>query len=248
MEKKIYTIIILPIASLVLLNVLLMENHLFAENTSKQLKVLKEIAGNMVRLPGGWFTMGNYLGEMDERPARQVKVEPFLISKYEVTQGQYEAIMGSNPSYFKGNPKLPVECVTWHDCQKFIDKLNTLVGKKVYRLPTEAEWEYACRAGTTTEFSFGDVVGYEVKPLSEYAWHKGNSNNKTHPVGQLKPNRWGLYDMHGNVWEWTQSKRFRGGGFNEYAAGLRSSKRGGLYFSDDYRGTNMGFRLAGEVK
>jgi formylglycine-generating enzyme required for sulfatase activity len=245
MKGKRYAII-LPIAFVVLLNVLLMKNHLFAQSTSKQVKVLKEIAANMVKLSGGWFVMGNDLGEMNEKPARRVKVEPFLINRYEVTQEQYETIMGSNPSYFKGNPKLPIECVNWSECQEFINKLNALGGKIIYRLPTGAEWEYACRAGTTTEFCFGDVVGYEVKPLGEYGWHRGNSNNKTHPVGQLKPNPWGLYDMHGNVWEWTQEEVKRGGGYNEYAAGLRSSVR--VWSGPESRSTSVGFRLAGKIR
>lgn len=245
MKGKKYTIILL-ITFVVLLNVLLIKNHLFAQITSKQVKVLKEITANMVKLPGGWFIMGNNLGEDNEKPARRVKVEPFLISRYEVTQEQYETIMGSNPSYFKGNPKLPVESINWSDCNKFIDKLNALGGKIIYRLPTEAEWEYACRAGTTTEFSFGDVEGYEVKPLGEYGWHRGNSNKKTHPVGKLKPNPLGLYDMHGNVWEWTQNNIMRGGGYSEYAAGLRSSTR--LFLGPEIRPPNTGFRLAGELK
>ena len=107
--------------------------------------------------------------------------------------------MGANPSGFKG-AKLPVERVSWDDCQEFIKRLNgkAEMGNWKARLPTEAQWEYACRAGTTTEYSFGDSEA----ALGDYAWFGGNSESKTHEVGQKKPNAWGLYDMHGNVWEW----------------------------------------------
>jgi formylglycine-generating enzyme required for sulfatase activity len=130
----------------------------------------------------------------------------FGMSKYEVTQAQYKAVVGTDPSHFKGDNN-PVETVSWHDavayCAKLTEKEKAAgrlpVGYE-YRLPTEAEWEYACRAGTTTVFSFGD----DESKLGEYAWYSNNSSNTTHPVGQKKPNRWGLYDMHGNVFEWCQ--------------------------------------------
>jgi formylglycine-generating enzyme required for sulfatase activity len=105
--------------------------------------------------------------------------------------------MGNNPSRFSGNPQNPVETINWFDAQEFCEKLSQLTGKN-YRLPTEAEWEYACRAGTKTRFSFGD----DKEQLGDYAWVDGNSNNTTHPVGEKRPNPWGIYDMHGNVWEW----------------------------------------------
>ncbi len=130
----------------------------------------------------------------------------FLMSKYEVTQAQYKAVMGNNPSWNKGDNN-PVTAVGWNDvvayCAKLTEKEKAAgrlpVGYE-YRLPTEAEWEYACRAGTTTRFSYGDDLDYSQ--LGEYAWYDANCAGTTHPVGQKKPNGWGLYDMHGNVWEW----------------------------------------------
>jgi formylglycine-generating enzyme required for sulfatase activity len=133
----------------------------------------------------------------NEKPIHEVIVLAFQIGKYPVTQAQYQAVMGNNPSRFSGNPQNPVETVTWFDAQKFCEELSKLTGNN-YRLPTEAEWEYACRAGTETRFSFGD----EENQLGDYAWFDGNSNNATHPVGEKRPNPWGIYDMHGNVWEW----------------------------------------------
>src|SRR5262249_24141391 len=153
------------------------------------------------RTPGGEFLMGSADGYGDERPVHTVRIsQPFYLGQYAVTQGQWQAVMGSNPSQFTGDPNRPVETVSWEDVQEFIRRLHAREGGATYRLPTEAEWEYAARAGSTTAYGFGD----DPRQLSEYAWYSENAGRQTHPVGQLKPNAWGLYDMHGNVWEWVQ--------------------------------------------
>ena len=147
----------------------------------------------MIRLPGGTFMMGSESDEalIDEKPVHQVTLSSFEIGKYEVTQAEWVSVMGSNPSYFKG-ARLPVEKLIFPDIQAYIQKLNEKTGKR-YRLPTEAEWEYACRAGTT-----GDRYG----DLDSIAWYSGNSGHLTHEVGGKAPNAFGLYDMLGNVYEW----------------------------------------------
>jgi formylglycine-generating enzyme required for sulfatase activity len=158
--------------------------------------ILPNFNPEMVDIPAGKFNMGSNENE-NEKPIHEVIVPAFQIGKYPVTQAQYQAVMGNNPSRFSGNPQNPVETINWFDAQEFCEKLSQLTGKN-YRLPTEAEWEYACRAGTKTRFSFGD----DKEQLGDYAWVDGNSNNTTHPVGEKRPNPWGIYDMHGNVWEW----------------------------------------------
>ncbi|MGH9801832.1 MAG: formylglycine-generating enzyme family protein, partial [Blastocatellia bacterium] len=140
-----------------------------------------------VRIPSGEFMMGSANGESNEKPVHRVRISRgFELGKYEVTQAQWGAVMENNVSYFKGN-KLPVERVSWDDVQEFIKKLNQTDSKYQYRLPTEAEWEYAARAGSSGKYSFGE----DKNQLGEYAWFYGNSGNTTHPVGEKKPNKWG---------------------------------------------------------
>lgn len=160
---------------------------------------VNSIGMEFMPIPAGTFVMGDKNGGSAEKPAHEVTISrPFYLGKYEVTQAQWEAVMGGNPSKTKG-PKHPVEQVSWKDAQEFIAKLNKMEGVNRYRLPTEAEWEYAARAGSTTQWCFGD----DLAELTRYAWFDKNSQDTSHPVGQKEPNAWGLHDMHGNVWEWT---------------------------------------------
>ena len=132
----------------------------------------------------------------------------FYLGKYEVTQGEWESVMGTTPwsgeSYVQEHPSHPAVYISWNDVQAFVEKLNDAAGSVVYRLPSEAEWEYACRAGTSTRWSFGD----DESQLTDYAWYRANARDVGerygHAVGTKLPNPWGLYDMHGNVWEWVQ--------------------------------------------
>ncbi len=202
----------------------------------------------MVLIRAGQFLMGSPDGEgrPDEQRQHRVRItKPFYLGKYPVTQQQWEAVMGSNPSHFKG-ANYPVENVSWNDCQHFLTRLNERAGdgRREFRLPTEAQWEYACRAGTTTRYSFGD----DADPLGRYAWYRENSRKSSRPVGRKHPNAWGLYDMHGNVWEWCadwyesgyyrnspvhdpvgrwgSSRVFRGGSWDDAAEDCRSATRG----------------------
>jgi len=153
----------------------------------------------MIAIPGETFRMGSNDYD-DEKPIHQVNIQPFYLGTYSVTQEQYQGIMGMNPSRFKG-AKRPVETVSWHNGVEFCKRLSQKTGKH-YRLPSEAEWEYACRAGTQTKYYFGD----DENQLDAYAWYSGSSKKETHPVGQKKPNQFGLYDMHGNVLEWCSDR------------------------------------------
>ena len=225
----------------------------------------------MVEIPGGTFMMGSPANEAergsDESPQHQVTVPSFSIGKYELTQAQYQAIMGSNPANFKGNNR-PVENVRWGDAVAFCEKLSQRTGKK-YRLPSEAEWEYACRAGTTTPFYFGESITPElVNYDGNYSYasaSKGQYRQQTTDVGTFPPNAFGLYDMHGNVLEWCQDdykenytnaptdgsaltilssagKLLRGGSWNDDPEHCRSAYR---YLSnlDRNYGTYIGFRV-----
>jgi len=173
---------------------------------------------NLVFIPPGTFMMGSPTNEVDREPIPGIVEGPqtavtiskgFCIGKYLVTQGEYLAVIGRNPSTFLGDTNRPVETVSWFNATNYCGKLTQneraagrISTNSVYRLPTEAEWEYACRAWTSTRFSYGDDPGYTN--LTQYAWFDVNSGNTTHPVGQKLPNPRGLYDMHGNVAEWCQ--------------------------------------------
>lgn len=159
------------------------------------------VSFEMVRVEGGTFRMGATSeqedeADSDEKPVHSVTLSSYYIGKTEVTQALWQAVMGSNPSNFKGS-NLPVECVSWNDCQEFIQKLNRLTGRN-FRLPTEAEWEFACRGGNNSR-------GYKYSGsnnLGSVAWYDDNSGGQTHPVATKAPNELGIYDMSGNVWEW----------------------------------------------
>jgi len=215
----------------------------------------------LVHVPGGTFMMGSPQEESGRGPEEiQHKVtltNPFWLARTEVTQGQWQAVMGTNPSHFKGDPNLPVDSVNWSDAKEFCRKLNAQAALPVgwqWALPTEAQWEYACRAGTG---------GVYAGKLEKMAWYKGNSGGKTHPVATKKPNAWGLYDMYGNAWEWCNdlleqypsdavtdpigtdpaSRRInRGGSFDSESIFCRSAAR--MADVPDVRYPIIGFRVA----
>lgn len=217
-----------------------------------------------VLVPSGSFMMGSGTHTRsvsnDEVPQHPIRISrPFYLGKYEVTQGQWVAVMERNPSKFKGS-MLPVENVSWMDVQIFIQRLNAREGSEVYRLPTEAEWEYAARAGTDTTWYWGN----SAEGVERYAWHSGNAERQTHPVGQLAANAWGLHDMLGNVWEWVSDRHgsryyaqspdtdpagpgtgshwvCRGGSWSYGPRDLRSANRVGQ--PPDFRNADLGFRL-----
>jgi formylglycine-generating enzyme required for sulfatase activity len=239
------------------------------------------IGMEFVLIPAGTFRMGSHLSPEElkhrygvedkfyksEHPQHKVTIsEPFYLQATAVTQGQWEKVLGFNPSHFdKCGDDCPVEKVSWEDVQIFIEELNEIEGTEKYRLPTEAEWEYACRGvKIPMDFFFGD----DADKLGEYVWYRNNSEEQTHPVGKKKPNRWDLYDMHGNVWEWVEddwhdtyggapsdgsawidesrgaARVVRGGGWDGSALRCRSAYRGN---APDVRGNDLGFRLARSV-
>ena len=240
-------------------------------------QALKEITNSigmkLVLIPKGTFMMGSpqsEQGRIENENQHEVTIsKDYYLGVYEVTQAQYQKVMGKNPSHFQGakvrneNADLPVEQVSWDDAVEFCKKLSELPDEKkagrVYRLPTEAEWEYACRAGSKTAYSFDDEEGL----LPEYGWFSSNSSRRTHTVGLLEPNAWGLHDMHGNVWEWCSDwyeeypkgavsdptgpkegsfRVLRGGCWDDQAANCRSAIRHG--FTPDRRFNFLGFRVA----
>ncbi len=212
-----------------------------------------------VLVSGGCYQMGDTFGDGydNEKPVHEVCVDDFYMGKYEVTQREYEMVTGNNPSYFQKGPRYPVEQVSWQDAQGFINKLNSRSGKG-YRLPTEAEWEYAARSGGKKEKYAG---GNDVDAV---AWYTGNSGGGTRPVGGKSPNGLGLHDMSGNVWEWCQDwygsdyyskspninptgpssgsfRVVRGGSWNYSPGNVRAADRSRR--EPGVRNFNLGFRL-----
>ncbi len=223
--------------------------------------ITTKLGVEMVLIPGGSFEMGSGRGAPDEAPVHTVTLAPFLMDRYEVAQEQFARVELPDPSHFK-NPANPVDQANWTDAARFCNERSRAEGLQPcydeqtwtcnfdadgYRLPTEAEWEYACRAGGSTVYSFGD----DARLLKDYAWLSENSGKKTHPVGRKKPNAWGLHDMHGNVAEWcndifdrqyyrespahsprgpetgSREKAVRGGAWNSSADACRSTYRSG---------------------
>lgn len=223
------------------------------------------IALELVLVQPGSFVMGSDKGEDDEKPARKVTLtKPFYIGKFEVTQEQWQAVMGENPSQFRG-AKHPVDGVSWDDSQVFLQRLSEKLAGGTVRLPTEAEWEYTCRAGSSTAYSHGE----DAVRLGEYGWFKDNSGAQSHPVGQKRPNAWGLFDMHGNVCEWCadwygsgsyaagktvdpdgpdagDARVLRGESWVSTADTLRSAYRVGT--PPEYRNSHVGLRIVYEPK
>ena len=217
-----------------------------------------------VLIPAGKFIMGYPSSENSNYgnagPTHEVTIKnSFYLGKYPVTQKQWEIIMRNNHSNFEDEDR-PVESISWEYVQRFVKKLNEKEQTNKYRLPSEAEWEYTCRAGTTTKYYFGN----DESKLGGYAWYDKNSDNETHPVGQKKPNLWDLYDMHGNIWEWVQDRWhdnyegapsdgnawedgnssdrvIRGGSWISYARHCLSAIRHGFYPGS--RSGDVGFRL-----
>ena len=259
------------LSSLVIFGMIQLDCQVLAQPPKE---ITNSLGMKLVLIPKGTFQMGSPIeedGAGDDKAQHQVTIsKDYYLGVYEVTQALYEKVMGSNPSYFqkrvihKGDSSMyPVEYVSWEHAVEFCKKLSDLPEEKkagrVYRLPTDAEWEYACRAGSKSAYSFGE----SSKSLGDYAWFDGNSNNQTHPVGEKKANAWGLYDMHGNVWEWCSDwygdypkgavsdstgpkegsyRVYRGGSWRNDAANCQSAYR--ISSAPTFRHRSVGFRLA----
>jgi len=227
------------------------------EPKAKHQSFRARVGMKFMKIPGGSFQMGSNNGDSDEKPVHRVTVSSFYMLSTEVTQRMWKEVMGNNPSNWKGD-NLPVEKVSWNDCQKFVSKLNSMYPGHNYRLPTESEWEYACRAGTSTKYYSGN----SDSDLGRVGWYDDNSSSKTHSVGQKGSNSWGLYDMHGNVWEWCEdwkgdyssrsvtnpkgsssgsSRVLRGGCWSYEARSCRSAYR--RWYDPGVRYAINGFRL-----
>ncbi|MBU4223534.1 MAG: formylglycine-generating enzyme family protein [Euryarchaeota archaeon] len=251
------------------------------EIETEQKIITNSIGMKFTLIPEGEFMMGSEETD-DEKPVHKVTIsKPFYLGVYPVTRREWKAIMKHNPPGFRGGD-LPAETISWFDVQGFIRTLNDIEGTNKYCLPSEAEWEYSARAGTITRYSFGD----DESGLNEYAWYVENSGSrapkkgdffgydkndweelkwkgKTHPVGEKKPNPWGLYDIHGNVWEWVKDKWHddyqdapvdgsewegndffrivRGGSWSSFGGHCRSAVRMGVF--PTIRSDGIGFRL-----
>jgi len=266
----------LPVSLFLLVYIFLAFNISKAYPADRRTEIIQEI--KLITIPSGTFVMGTEDTDHDwfchSRPVCEVRLDSFRLSVYEITQAQFEKVMGYNPSLMKGDDNRPVEQVSWLDAAAFCNKLSELAGlmpcydirnrtcifsRNGFRLPTEAEWEYACRAGTNAKYYTGNGEG----DLDRAGWYRSNSEGTTHPVGHKEPNAWGLFDMHGNVWEWCNdwqgnyknhrnenprgpnwgySRVLRGGGWHYPAVGCRSAYRHKA--KPEYRLSAVGFRIA----
>ncbi len=266
MKRKVFSIILVLLITLCLAAMGHAQSRGKKVSSSGQAREFSNSIGmTFVLIPAGSFLMGcnsdfEKCNSRYETPQHRVTIsKPFYMGKYEVTQEQWLKVIGSNPAHFKGRSN-PVEKVGWDEVQVFLKKLRKKEGRS-YRLPTEAEWEYAARAGSESKYSFGNAA----EQLGQYAWYENNSGSKTHPVGQKLPNAWGLYDMHGNVNEWCadwydenyygsspkqdpsgpssgQERVYRGGSWGSNASLTRAAERGGAW-PDSRSYGSLGFRV-----